>query len=79
MCKYASELAWKEVEDKWTELDGVGDEWCRWDISLAFNPPIGTNFGPQDALQSLQARSVTTSMLFSFRFPETHFPKCSKL
>ncbi len=25
--EYALELAWKEVEGKWMELDGVGDKW----------------------------------------------------
>ncbi len=25
--EYASELAWREVEDKQMESDGVGDEW----------------------------------------------------
>ncbi len=27
LCEYVLELAWKEAEDKWTESDGVGDEW----------------------------------------------------
>ena len=27
LCEYASELVWREAEDEWKELDGVGDEW----------------------------------------------------
>ena len=37
---------------------------CRWDIDLVSSPPIGTVFGPQNTLQSLQVKCGATCMLF---------------
>src|SRR5258708_17936323 len=34
--------------------------WCRWDISLVSNPPIGTSFVLQNASWSLWVRSAVT-------------------
>src|SRR6266446_3500800 len=42
---------------------------CRQDISLVYNLPIGTSFGPWNISQSLPVKGATTNA-FLFRFTE---------
>src|SRR5258708_36722142 len=43
--------------------------WCRRDISLVSNPPIGMSFGPWNISQSLPVKGATTNA-FLFGFTE---------
>src|SRR5258705_2805639 len=36
--------------------------WCRWDISLVSNRPIGMSFGPWNISQSLPVKGATTNV-----------------
>src|SRR5260221_11047087 len=45
----------------------VDRQQCRQDISSVSNLPLGTSFGPQNALLSLQVKNPTIGMLFLIR------------
>src|SRR5260221_14697659 len=49
---------------------------CRQDISLVYNPPIGTSFGPWNISKSLPVKGATTNP-FLFGFTEILLSKLS--
>src|SRR5258708_20789073 len=51
----------------------ICSHWCRWDISLVSNAPIGTGFGPQN-ITVITSQESHHWHAFLIRFAETHFP-----
>src|SRR5260221_11997255 len=68
--------AWAEMRRKLSSHSA--QVWCRWDISLVYNPPIGTSFGPQN-IHSHYGPRMHHWNAFLFRFPETLFPKVVRI